>query len=47
MDELSCSRCKRFVKNEKVLVEADGKTLVCEKCLTDAKPAMGKQGKMN
>jgi len=47
MDELSCSRCKRFVKNEKVLVEADGKTIVCEKCLADSKPAMGKHGKMN
>ena len=47
MDELSCSRCKRFVKNEKVKVEADGKTLVCEKCLADAKPAVPKHGKMN
>ena len=53
MDELSCSRCKRFVKNEKVLIEADGKTIVCEKCLEkkpmkpDDKPALPKHGKMN
>ena len=53
MDELSCSRCKRFVKSEKVFVEADGKTLVCEKCLSnkpktkDDELALPKHGKMN
>lgn len=31
-NELSCSKCKRFVKSEMVFVEEDGKTIVCKKC---------------
>jgi len=49
MNELTCARCKKFVKNEKVKVEADGKTIVCMACLEkpikpDDKPAFQKKG---
>jgi NAD-dependent SIR2 family protein deacetylase len=53
MDELSCGNCKKFIKNESVYVEADGKTIKCKNCYgsikktmnSDDKPALPKHGK--